>query len=165
MDVREIRSATPEDAEVIAAIYGHYVRTTTSNFEFYPPDPAEIARRMEDVRRNSLPYLVAEQDGQVIGYAYATQFRPRPAYRFAVEHSLYVDKDWVGRGTGSQLLKALMDRCREAGVTQMIAGIGGENPASVALHAANGFQLVGVLRNVSFKFERWLDLTLMQRPL
>jgi L-amino acid N-acyltransferase YncA len=165
MDACDIRPASLEDAEAIAEIYGHYVRTTSNNFEYDPPDAAEIARRIAAVLEARLPYLVAEQQRRVVGFAYAHQFRPRPAYRFAVENSVYVDKDCVGRGIGHQLLVALMDRCREAGVSQMIAGMGGDHPASIAFHAAHGFELVGVFRKVGFKFDQWLDLTLMQRAL
>jgi L-amino acid N-acyltransferase YncA len=161
----DIRPATARDAAAITAIYDHYVRTTPHNFEYETPDAAEISSRMQAVHQAGLPYLVAEVKGNVVGYAYATQYRPRPAYRFAVESSLYVDKDWVGRGIGRQLLTALIEACRKAGTKQMIAGIGGDNPASVALHLALGFKHVGVLQNVGFKFDRWRDLTLMQRTL
>jgi phosphinothricin acetyltransferase len=161
----DIRPATASDAAAISAIYDHYVRTTSHNFEYETPDAAEIARRMEDVRTAGLPYLVALVKGNIVGYAYATQWRPRPAYRFAVEDSLYVDKEWAGRGIGRQLLTALIEGCRKAGIKQMVAGIGGDNPASVALHTGLGFKHIGVLRNVGYKFERWLDLTLMQRTL
>ncbi len=161
----DIRPATARDAAAITAIYDHYVRTTSHNFEYETPDAAEIGERMQAVRQAGLPYLVAEVKGHLVGYAYASQFRPRPAYRFAVEDSLYVDKDWLGRGIGRQLLTALVEGCRKAGVKQMVAGIGGENPASVALHLGAGFKHVGVLRNVGFKFDRWLDLTFMQRTL
>jgi L-amino acid N-acyltransferase YncA len=165
MALTQIRPATASDAAAIADIYQYYVRTTTSNFEFDPPNAAEIAERMQAVRKANLPYLVAESEGKVVAYAYASQFRPRAAYRFTVENTLYVDKNWVGRGIGRQLLVALIGACREAGAKQMIAGLGGENPASEALHRSLGFERIGVLRNVGFKFERWLNLTLMQRAL
>jgi L-amino acid N-acyltransferase YncA len=161
----DIRPATESDAAVIAAIYDHYVRTTSHNFEYETPDTVEIAQRMETVRHAGLPYLVAEVNGRIVGYAYAAQFRPRPAYRFAVEDSLYVDQEWAGRGIGHQLLAALIEGCRKAGMKQMVAGVGGDNPASVALHLGLGFKHAGILRNVGYKFERWLDLTLMQRTL
>jgi L-amino acid N-acyltransferase YncA len=161
----DIRPATIRDAAAITAIYDHYVRTTSHNFEYETPDAAEITRRMEGVLQAGLPYLVAEVKGRVVAYAYVAQFRPRPAYRFTVENSLYVDKDWVGRGIGRQLLTALIEASRKAGMKQMIAGMGGENPASVALHRGLGFKHVGVLQNVGFKFDRWRDLTLMQRAL
>ena len=161
----DIRPATARDAAAITAIYDHYVRTTSHNFEYETPDAAEISRRMEEVRQSGLPYLVAEVEGRVVGYAYAAQYRPRPAYRFAVENSLYVDKEWVGQGIGSQLLTALVEACRKTGIKQMIAGIGGDNPASIALHLGLGFKHVGVLQNVGFKFDRWRDVTLMQKAL
>ena len=161
----EIRSATGEDVAAIAEIYAHYVRTSTVTFEFDPPDAAETARRMDAVRELGFPFLVAELDGRVVGYASAKQFRPRPAYRFTAENSIYVAPAHLGRGVGRQLLTALIDGCRNAGARQMIALMVGENPASVAFHAAHGFEHAGVLRSVGFKFDRWLDLTLMQRAL
>jgi phosphinothricin acetyltransferase len=160
-----VRTATLADAEAICAIYGFYVRTTSHNFEYEAPDAVEIAGRMQAVFNAGLPYLIAEVNGRVVGFAYASQFRPRPAYRFAVESSVYIDKDWRGRGVGHRLLVTLMDRCREAGATQMIAGMGGDHPVSIAFHAGHGFEVVGVMRKVGFKFDQWLDLTLMQREL
>jgi phosphinothricin acetyltransferase len=160
-----IRPATASDAAAITAIYDHYVRTTSHNFEYETPNVAEIRQRMHNVQQASLPYLVALVNGSIVGYAYAAQFRPRPAYRFTVEDSLYVDKEWVGRGIGRQLLTALIEASRKAGIKQMIAGIGGENPASIALHLRLGFKHSGILRNVGYKFDRWCDLTLMQRAL
>jgi L-amino acid N-acyltransferase YncA len=161
----EIRSATGEDVAAIAEIYAHYVRTSTVTFEFDPPDAAETARRMDAVRELGFPFLVAELDGRVVGYASAKQFRPRPAYRFTAENSIYVAPAHLGRGIGRQLLTALIDGCRNAGAKQMIALMVGDNPASVAFHAAHGFEPAGVLRSVGFKFDQWLDLTLMQRAL
>jgi len=160
-----IRTATAQDADAVAAIYGHYVATGTATFELEAPDAAEMVRRMEAVATLGLPYLVAEWRGAVAGYAYATQFRPRPAYRFTVEDSVYVDSTLAGRGIGRQLLSELIGRCREAGFRQMIAAIAGENSASVAMHAAHGFALTGVLKDVGYKFDTWLDVTLMQRAL
>jgi phosphinothricin acetyltransferase len=160
-----VRGATLADAEAICVIYGFYVRTTSHNFEYEEPDAAEIARRMQAVFDAGLPYLVAKVNGRVAGFAYVSQFRPRPAYRFAVESSVYIDKDSRGLGVGHKLMVALMDRCREAGATQMIAGMGGDHPVSIAFHAAHGFDVVGVVRKVGFKFDQWLDLTLMQREL
>jgi len=160
-----IRAATTGDASAIAAIYAHYVRTSTATFELDPPSAVEMGRRMTAIYDLGLPYLVAEHEDRILGYAYAAQFRPRPAYRFSVEDSLYVDADHLRQGIGQQLLKPLIEDCNKAGARQMIAAISGDNPGSIALHAAFGFTHVGVLRRVGFKFEQWLDVTLMQRGL
>ena len=165
MSVCRIRPAVAVDAAAVAEIYSHFVRATTFTFELDAPDAAEMLCRMEDVQRQGFPYLVAEAEGRVVGFASAKQFRPRPAYRFTVEDTIYVDPAWSGRGIGHELLTALIDGCRDAGAKRMIALKVGENPASIAFHAAHGFVLAGVLREVGFKFERWLDLTLMQRTL
>jgi L-amino acid N-acyltransferase YncA len=165
MSGANIRAATPSDAVAIAAIYAHYVATGTATFELDAPDAAEVVFRMNDIAALGLPYLVAELEGTIAGYGYATQFRRRPAYRFTVEDSVYVDSNFAGRGIGRLLLSELIDRCREAGFRQMIAVIAGENPASVALHGALGFAHRGVLKDVGFKFDRWVDVTLMQRAL
>ena len=160
-----IRATTPGDASAIASIYADFVRTSTATFELDPPDAAEIIRRMEAVHALGLPYVVAEQDNRIVGYAYATQFRPRPAYRFTVEDSIYIEPEHTGRGIGRQLLTTLIEACRKAGSRQMIAAMGGDNPASVALHAALGFTHAGALRHVGFKFDQWLNVTLMQKSL
>jgi L-amino acid N-acyltransferase YncA len=162
MSVCEIRAAVAADATAVAEIYSHFVRNTTFTFEFDAPDAAEMLQRMEDVQRQGFPYLVAEAEGRVVGFASAKQFRPRPAYRFTVEDTIYVDPPWGGRGIGHELLTALIGGCRDAGAKRMVALMVGENPASIAFHAAHGFVQAGVLREVGFKFERWLDLTLMQ---
>jgi L-amino acid N-acyltransferase YncA len=160
-----IRAAGAEDAPAIAAIYASYVLKSASTFELEQPDAEEMLRRMRFVVEGGLPYLVAEVDGVVAGYAYASPFRAREAYRFTVEDSVYVRADYAGHGVGRELLTELMERCRIAGRRQMIAVIGGVNPASVAMHKAMGFADVGVLRDVGFKFDRWQDVTLMQRRL
>ena len=160
-----IRMAGAEDVPPIAAIYASYVLTSAATFELEPPDADEIGRRMRSVVEGGFPYLVAEMDGVVAGYAYASAFRAREAYRFTVEDSVYVRAEYAGRGVGRELLKELMERCRVAGCRQMIAVIGGMNPASVAIHKAMGFAHVGVLREVGFKFDAWQDVTLMQRRL
>jgi L-amino acid N-acyltransferase YncA len=165
MNACAIRPATDQDAVAVAEIYSHYVRTTTVTFEFDAPDTAETLRRIADVRAQGFPWLIAEDRGRLVGYASAKQFRPRPAYRFTVENSIYVAPGCEGRGIGRQLLTALIDGCRDSGAKQMIALMVGDNPASIAFHAAHGFDHAGILRNVGFKFERWLDLTLMQRAL
>jgi len=160
-----IRAAGAEDAPAIAVIYASYVLSSTATFELEPPDANEIAQRICSVVKSGLPYLVAEMDGVVAGYGYASPFRPREAYRFTVEDSVYVQAEYAGRGMGRTLLRELMERCRIAGCRQMIAVIGGVNPASVAMHRAMGFADVGVLREVGFKFDTWQDVTLMQRRL
>jgi phosphinothricin acetyltransferase len=160
-----VRVARLEDAAEIAAIYRGYVLGSTATFELEPPDAAEMLRRFRSVEESGLPYLVAEIDGVVAGYGYAAPFRPRPGYRFTVEDSVYVRGEYAGRGVGRELLKELMERCRAAGCHQMIAVIGGVNPASVAMNKAMGFGHVGVLREVGFKFGAWQDVTMMQRGL
>ncbi len=161
----EIRPAATTDVPSIAAIYSHYVLTSTATFELEPPDVSEIARRISEITARGLPYLVAEVEGVVAGYAYAGMFRPRPGYRFTVEDTVYLRPDFTGRGLGSRLLGELISASKAAGCRQMVGGVGGENPASVAMHRALGFEHVGVLRKVGFKFEQWLDLTFMQLEL
>jgi L-amino acid N-acyltransferase YncA len=160
-----IRIAGVEDVPAIVVIYASHVLTSAATFEMEPPDADEVDRRMHTVIEGGFPYLVAEVDGMVAGYAYASPFRAREAYRFMVEDSVYVRAEYAGRGVGRELLKELMERCRVMGCHQMIAVIGGVNPASVAMHAAMGFAHVGVLREVGFKFDAWQDVTLMQRGL
>jgi L-amino acid N-acyltransferase YncA len=161
-----IRDACPNDARAIAAIYAPFVLTSTATLELEAPDAAEIELRIGSVRAAGLPYLIAEAEGGIVaGYAYATAFRPRAGYRFTVEDSVYLDAKFAGRGLGRRLLAELIVRCKGAGCHQMVAVIGGENPASVAMHASRGFVDVGVLREVGFKFEKWQDVRLMQREL
>jgi L-amino acid N-acyltransferase YncA len=161
-----IRTAQPDDLPAITAIYAVHVRTGTGSFELVPPDEAEMARRRQAVVTAGLPYLVAELGERVAGYAYASPYRPRPAYNFTVENSVYV-ADWAQRhGVGRALLQALIPACEAAGKRQMIAVIGdADNVASIALHEALGFHHVGRLRHVGFKHDRWLDVVIMQRPL
>lgn len=160
-----LRDATPEDAGAIAAIYRPYVLTSAATMELEPPDAAEMARRMADVRGRGLPYLVAEMSGEVIGYGYASAFRPRAGYRYTVEDSIYLHADAAGRGVGRRLLQAVIAASREAGCRQMVAVIGGDNQASVKMHHAMGFAQVGVLRGAGWKFDRPQDITLMQLEL
>jgi len=158
-----IRDAGLKDAAELAAIYGPYVRSSAVTFELEPPDAAEIERRMRSVLDVGLPYLVAETaEGALAGYAYAVPFRPREAYRFTVEDTVYLRSEFVGKGVGGKMLGVLIDRCRLADRRQMVAVIGGHNPASVAMHARLGFAQTGVLRGVGFKFGEWHDVTLMQ---
>lgn len=161
----EIRSASVADAPTIASIYSAYVLNCVATLELEPPDAEEIARRIGDVLGRGLPYLIAEIDGVVAGYAYASAFRPRPGYRFTVEDSVYLRPEFAGRGLGRALLQALIVASKAAGCHQMVGVIGGDNRASVAMHSALGFAHVGVLRGVGFKFEQWVDVTLMQREL
>jgi phosphinothricin acetyltransferase len=161
-----IRPSHPEDLDAIAAIYAHAVCTGTGSFEIEPPDTAEMARRRSEVLTNGLPYLVAETAAGVMGYAYASPFRPRPAYRFSVENSVYVHADARGQGMGTLLLAELIARCTDWGARQMLAVIGDStNKGSVALHTRLGFSPAGHFQNVGHKFERWLDVVLMQRAL
>jgi phosphinothricin acetyltransferase len=161
-----LRLAEERDLPAIAEIYGHEVREGTASFELEPPDLAEIAHRLRQVRRLGLPWLVAEIDRQLAGYAYAALYRARPAYRHTVEDSVYLAPWARGRGVGRSLLDAVIGGAREAGAHQMIAVIGDSaNLGSVRLHRACGFVEVGVLREVGFKLDRWLDTVLMQRRL
>ena len=161
-----VRPATLSDIPAIARIYAHAVETGTASFELTPPDDAEMARRMSALLDNGFPYLVAEVDGAVAGYAYAGPYRARPAYRFTVEDSVYVASEAQGRGVGSALLPELVEESAARGFRQMIAVIGdSEQAASIALHARAGFYYVGTLPHVGFKFGRWLDTVMMQRPL
>jgi L-amino acid N-acyltransferase YncA len=162
----EIREAGEADLPQITAIYAHYVRTHTATFEIDPPDEAEMRKRWSSIRAAGLPYLVAERDGRVLGYCYVTMYRPRPAYRRTVENSVYVAPDCAHRGVGRSLLEKVISACEQAGYREVIAVIGDSgNQASIGLHAKLGFVHVGTLRNVGFKFDRWLDSVIMQRSL
>jgi L-amino acid N-acyltransferase YncA len=161
-----IRPATPRDLAAITRIYDHAVRHGTASFEIEPPDEAEMARRQQALLAGGFPYLVAEQDGMVAGYAYAGPYRARPAYRWSVEDSIYLDPRMQGRGIGRTLLERLIVEAQARKFRQMIAVIGDSaNAPSIELHRALGFRLVGTFDNVGFKFGRWLDSVLMQRPL
>ena len=162
----QIRPATPADLPAITAIYEHAVRTGTATFELEPPDLAEMTRRYEALIAGGFPYLVATLDGGVVGYAYAGPYRPRPAYRFTVENSVYLDPKAQGKRIGTQLLQALIAESEKRGYRLMVAVIGDSaNLASIGVHTRTGFQMVGTLQNVGLKFGRWLDTVLMQRPL
>jgi phosphinothricin acetyltransferase len=161
-----LRPAEDRDIATIAAIYADHVLTGLASFEVTPPDAAEIARRRADVLARGLPYVVAELDGRVVGYAYAAPYRLRPAYRYTVEDSVYVHRGALGRGVGRRLLECLVAECAAAGYRQMLAVIGDRgNRPSIALHEACGFARVGLLPSVGFKFGRWVDSVLMQRAL
>ncbi len=161
-----MRAARLDDIPVVQAIYGHYVTTGFASFEIEAPSAAEMTRRFEAITARGFPFLVAEVDGRVGGFAYANTYRSRSAYNYTVEDSVYVSPSFVGRGLGRCLLTALIDACSEAGFRQMIAVIGDSaNHPSIKLHRALGFTQVAVLPSVGFKFGRWVDSVLMQRPL
>ena len=161
-----IRPVTPTDAAAITRIYGDAVRHGTASFELEAPDEAEMTRRMRVLLDGNFPYLVAEIAGEVVGYAYAGLYRTRPAYRFTLEDSIYVDQGVQGRGVGRALIERLLADSEARGFRQMIAVIGDSaQTASIALHRAAGFHYVGNIQNVGYKFGRWLDSVIMQRPL
>jgi phosphinothricin acetyltransferase len=161
-----IRPSTNADLPAITAIYGWNVLNGLGTFEEIPPDQAEMTRRRAAFLDKGLPYLVAEQDGVVLGYAYAGPFRLRAAYRYTVEDSVYVGPDAVGKGVGKALLAALITACEALGLRQLCAVIGDSgNAASIALHASLGFEPKGVFPDMGYKFGRWVDLVWMQRPL
>ena len=161
----QIRNVAETDAAAIAALYAHHVLHGTASYEIAPPSVDETLTKIRRIIAHGWPFLVAELDGEIAGYAYATQFRDRPAYRFACENSIYVRHDVTSRGIGTVLLAALVERASALGFTQMIAVVGGAEPASVALHEACGFERVGRLRKVGWKQERWLDTVYLQRAL
>ncbi len=161
-----ITPATLDDAPAIAAIYGHHVLHGTASWEVEPPGAAEIAERMGKILDAGWPWLVARnEDGEVLGYAYAGQYHPRAGYLFACENSIYLRHDRLGQGIGTALLAALLDACETCGFRQIIAGIAGSEPASVALHARAGFVEVARLKSVGRKHAQWLDVIYMQRSL
>ena len=161
-----IRPSTPADLSAVTAIYGWNVAHGTGTFELDAPDAAEMARRRNDVLSKDLPWLVAERDGRVLGYAYANHFRPRRAYRFCLEDSIYLADDAKGQGLGKLLLAELLARCEAAGARQMLAVIGDSaNAGSIGVHRALGFEQVGLLSAAGWKFERWLDVVMMQKSL
>lgn len=161
-----VRAATEADMAEITRIYGHYVLHTCSTFEMEAPEREEMARRRAGILELGLPYLAAENEGRLVGYAYANAYRPRAAYRFTVEDSIYVDPAEVGRGCGQRLLESLIEQCGQGPWRQMVAVIGdSRNAASVGLHQRFGFREVGTLSSVGFKLGRWVDTVLMQRAL
>lgn len=161
-----LRDSRETDLPALAAIYRHHVLHGTGTFELDPPDAAEMARRRAEVLGRGLPWLVAERDGQLLGYAYANYFRPRMAYRFCLEDSIYLAPEALGAGLGRLLLAELISRCEALGARQMVAVIGDSaNAASIALHRRAGFEPMGVMKAAGWKFERWLDVVFMQRTL
>jgi len=161
-----VRPAASGDMAAITAIYRPAVLTGTASFELDPPEEAEMLRRFHSIVDAGYPYLVAEREGRVAGYAYANAYRPRPAYRFTVEDSVYVAPDAQGGGVGGALLSQLIDACALAGFRRMVAVIGDASQhASIALHRRVGFAPCGTLHAVGYKFGRWLDTVLMELPL
>jgi phosphinothricin acetyltransferase len=162
-----IRAAVPGDAAAIARIYAVEVLESTASFEIKAPDVAEMAARMARITGAGWPWLVDDRDGAIAGYAYAAQFRDRPAYRHSCENSVYVDRNFQRQGVGRALLAALSDAALAAGFREMIAviGDGSGNAASLALHRAAGFEPAGLLKNVGLKFGRRLDVAYMQKSL
>lgn len=165
MNPISVRPCRLEDLRAIAAIYGHYVRNSVVTFEEEPPDTQEMAARHEAGANRGYPWLVAEGGGALVGYSYVTAYRTRPAYRYTVENSVYVDPERRGSGTGRMLLDELIRECARRDFRQMIAVIADRSPASMALHAAAGFRETGQLDDVGRKFGRWIGTTLMQRSL
>ena len=161
-----IREAITADMPAILSIYSHEILHGLATFEETEPDLQEMSLRRKEISDFGFPYLVAVSDGTVVGYSYASTYRPRPAYRHSVENSVYVDKNHRGNGVGRALLENLIEQCEKAGFRQMIAIIGdSQNTGSIALHKSQGFREVGVLRSVGFKFDRWVDTCIMQRAL
>jgi L-amino acid N-acyltransferase YncA len=166
MSSLEIRPAALADLPAITEIYEHAVRYGTATFELIPPDLAEMTRRFGLLTEGGFPYFVAALEGRVTGYAYAGAYRPRPAYRFTVENSVYLEPAIHRRGIGLQLLERLITECEARGYRQMIAVIGdSDNAGSIGVHTRCGFQMIGTHPNVGFKFGRWLDTVMMQRAL
>jgi L-amino acid N-acyltransferase YncA len=162
----EIRAAVAADLPAITEIYDHAVRYGTATFELIPPDLTEMTRRFEILMDGGFPYLVATLEGRVVGYAYAGAYRPRPAYRFTVENSVYLQPAIHRRGIGLQLLQRLITESEQRGYRQMIAVVGDSaNAGSISVHTKCGFQMIGTHPNVGFKFGRWLDTVMMQRAL
>lgn len=162
----KIRPSTDADIPAITAIYGHHVLHGTGTFETTPPAAEDMAARRADVLSKELPYLVMEDASGVLGFAYCNWFKPRPAYRFSAEDSIYLAPTAHGRGLGRLLLEELMAQAERAGVRKLIAVIGDSaNHGSVGVHKACGFSHVGVLTNCGWKFERWLDVVLMDRTI
>jgi L-amino acid N-acyltransferase YncA len=161
-----LRPGTDLDVPAITAIYGHHVTHGTGTFETTPPTEADMAARRADVIAKGLPYLVAEQDGRILGFAYCQWFKPRPAYRFSAEDSIYLHPDAARRGVGKQLLAALCHQAEAVGVRKLIAVIGDSaNTGSIGVHGSCGFSKVGVIQSCGWKFGRWLDIVLMERAL
>lgn len=161
-----IRPSREDDLDAITRIYGHHVLHGTGTFETTPPALADMAARRGDVLAKGLPWLVLEDGGQVLGFAYGNWFKPRPAYRFSVEDSIYMAPEATGKGLGRALLTELLAALERAGVRKVMAVIGDSaNVGSIGVHEALGFERAGVIASCGWKFDRWLDIVLMQRSL
>jgi L-amino acid N-acyltransferase YncA len=161
-----VRPAAVEDLEAIAGIFARYVEVSVATFEEIPPTVAQWRRRLDDLAARSLPFLVAEVGGGVVGYAYASPWRPKPAYRYTVEDTVYLAPEWTGKGLGRLLLDELLVECARVGVRQIIAVVADTgDPTSAALHYACGFVEAGRLQAVGHKHDRWVDTLLLQRDL
>lgn len=160
-----VRDSVETDVAAMQAIYAHHVLHGTASFELTPPTVDEMRQRRAEVVAKALPYLVAEQNGVVVGYAYVTLYRPRPAYRFTVEDSVYVQEGLSGQGIGSLLLAEIIKLCTAKGYRQMMAVVGDSSPPSVSLHERHGFTLAGTFKAVGYKFGAWRDTAMLQRAL
>lgn len=161
-----IRPSQSSDLPQITAIYAHHVHHGTGTFEVEPPDEADMTQRRADVLAKNLPYLVAAEGDQVLGFAYCNWFKPRPAYRYSAEDSIYLAPEAAGRGLGRALLAELIAQAERAGVRKLIAVIGDSNNlGSIGVHKSAGFSHVGTLKSCGWKFERWLDVVLMDKAL
>lgn len=161
-----IRPSRDADLPAITSIYAHHVQHGTGTFELEPPSPADMAARRAEVLARGLPWLVLEEQGEVLGYAYCNWFKPRPAYRFSAEDSIYLAESARGRGLGQQLLAELSRQAEQAGVRKLIAVIGDSgNAGSIGVHRRAGFEHVGIIRSCGWKFGRWLDIVLMEKVL
>jgi len=162
----QVRDPRPDDLPAIRDIYAHHVMRGVATFELDPPTLDEMRARHRALAEQGMPYLVAESGGEILGYCYAGPYRPRPAYRYTLEDSVYIRHDAAGRGIGRALLAELIARSRAGGWRQLVAVIGDSaNTGSVALHAALGFEPTGTLRSVGYKHGRWVDTVIMQLPL
>ena len=163
MALFQVRPSSANDVPEIARLYAHYVHYSTATFELEPPTIEEMAARRSKILTLGLPYLVAEKDDVILGYAYAGQYRPRPGYQYTIEDSVYISPEHLGEGCGQALLSGLIEVCEGGPWRQMVAVIGDTaNEASIRLHERNGFRSIGTLESVGFKFNRWVDSVLMQ---
>src|SRR5436190_19507302 len=160
-----LRPYRPDDIPAVTRIYGHYVRETVITFETEEPDEAEMVTRFATIAGKKHPLLIGEIDGEVIGYAYASTYRPREAYRFTCEDSIYLAPSAVGHGIGGQMLDRLIEESSKAGLKQMLAVITAERENSIRLHVKHGFRMIGTYEALGYKFGRWLDIVHMQRAL